>query len=508
MNQISDAELVDLERARSIIETTQDAVISKTLQGIITSWNKGAQRIFGYTAAEAIGQPMLFVIPEGRKHEESQFLRRVGSGERIESFETIRQNKQGDLIEVSVTLSPMRDSSGKIVGVSKIARDLTEARTNERLKHEQDRAELAAQTRTELMVSLSHELRTPLNHILGFSQTLSDSATAAQQLQINAIKDAAGQLIEQLSNVLDSVDIERGRMVVVNAPFNVREALQALVQLFERRAEEKGIELDLYCDPDLPAMSVGDAAKFSRLLGNLLDNAIKFTDTGSVRLQARTFEQGLEVVVVDTGCGMNESDLTEAFKPLTQLDRSMTRRSGGIGMGCALADQLARLMDGTISSGSTPGAGTCMVVRLPIYPAMRPLLQPRRLHILAVDDVALNLMLVASLLGKQHHVTTVSSGAAALHALEHRHFDLVLMDVQMPGMDGLQTTRRWRALESSQGRLATPVVALTANASEQDRRKALEAGMDDFLTKPVNRELLTATVERLTRPDKSLPQAA
>ena len=497
MNQISDAELVDLQRARSIIETTHDAVISKTLQGIITSWNKGAQGIFGYTAEEAIGQPMLFVIPEGRKHEETDFLRRVGLGERIESFETIRQNKQGDLIEVSVTLSPMRDAQGRIVGVSKIARDLTEARSNERLKHAQDRAELAAQTRTELMVSLSHELRTPLNHILGFSQTLSDGASATQQPQINAIRDAATQLLEQISNVLDFADIERGRMEVVSAPFSVQDALQTLLRPHYRRAQEKGIALDLHCDVNLPAMSVGDAAKFSRVVGNLVDNAIKFTDEGSVRVQAQASEQGLEVVVADTGCGMSEAQLQDAFKPLTQLDRGLTRRHGGIGMGCALADQLARLMDGSISPGSTPGAGTCMVVRLPIYPAIRPIPQVQRLHILAVDDVALNLMLVASLLGKQHHVTTVSSGAAALNALEQHPFDVVLMDVQMPGMDGLETTRRWRAMEQGLGRGPTAVVALTANTSEQDRRNALDAGMDDFLTKPVNRELLNATLARI-----------
>ncbi len=488
-------DMVSLERARTIIEDTQDAIISKTLTGIITSWNRGAERIFGYTAREAIGMPMLLVIPPDRKHEEDEFLRRVGNGEHIDSFETVRQKKSGELIDVSVTLSPMRDASGAIMGVSKIARDISDRKAAEQLLLEKERAELAAQARTNLMMSMSHELRTPLHHIVGFSDVLLGSdISSEQQQQALAIKDAVQLLIGQLGNILDSVEMSQGELQLQIGDFAIAGVLREIEQAYAGQAAARGLHWSVQCDANVPVHLSGDAPKLTALLRHLVDNAFKFTAVGNIGLTVKRVDGLMEFRIADTGCGMTPQQVQQIFKPLTQLDQALSRIHGGIGMGCALVDQLARLMDGTVQVESEPGQGSVFTVRIPAHEPQR------RLQILAVDDVPLNLTLLKAILGKQHALTCVESGAKALELFKQHRFDVVLMDLQMPALDGLQTTRLIRAMEAqSQGR-PTPIIAVTANTSSLDRSNAFEAGMNDFVTKPINRSDLLQRIRKVCQP--------
>lgn len=498
-----------LERAHSIIEASQDAIISKTLEGVITSWNKGAQQMFGHTAAQALGQSMLRLIPEDRKGEEQSFLRQMALGQRMDSFETVRLTKAGAPIHVSVTISPMRGPFGDIVGVSTIARDIGDRKAAELLRQERERAHFADAARTELMVGLNHEIRTPLSQIEGFAHVLLDSPLQAEQvLSVQAIQQSSRQLQADLNNILESVEISSGRAQVQRLRFNPAALMEQVRQAFLEQASARQVEWTTQCQPPSPPDCWGDLPKIRQILDRLVANAFKFTAAGQVSLTLTCSATQLEVAITDTGCGMDGAQLATLFKPLRQADTRMARQHGGMGMGCALSLQLAELMGGSIAVHSSVGHGSCLTLRLPlearavadvaaagadkqIPPA------PPRLSILAVDDTPLNLKLISALVKNQHQLTTALSAQEALAALRDSAFDLILMDVQMPGMDGLEATREIRRQEAERGSAPVCIMALTANVSDHDRRNALEAGMNGFLAKPLTRQRLNECVAQL-----------
>lgn len=497
------AQRINLERAHSIIEASQDAIISKTLEGIITSWNKGAERMFGYPQAEAIGRSMLFVIPKERSSEEDEFLAKMRRGERIDSFETVRMTKGGKYIDVSVTLSPIRDTFGAIVGISKIARDISDRKAAELLRKERERAEFADAARTELMVSMNHEIRTPLSHIEGFANVLLETPLQAEQVQsVQSIQKSTRQLQKDLNNILESVELSRGRMAVHRARFDVRALLQQVHGAFSQQASDRQLQWVVQSESSEPEIYFGDEAKVRQVLERLVSNAFKFTKEGRVALSLRRTDTHLQIAVSDTGCGMGARELALLFKPLRQADSGMDRQHGGMGMGCALSLQLAQLMGGDIEVQSSLGQGTCLTLCLPLEPASAAAQSPpqealQKLSILVVDDIPLNLKLVSALLKNEHAVTTALSAQEAFAAMREKTFDLILMDVQMPGMDGLEATREIRRMELQDGTPRVCIVALTANVSESDKRNAMDAGMDGFLGKPFTRQGLSEYVNKL-----------
>ncbi len=394
-----------------------------------------------------------------------------------------------------------------------------------------DRADSANRAKSTFLANMSHELRTPLNAIIGMSRLLAEAPDAPAHRQLPGTIHRAGQsLLALISDVLDLSQIEAGNIALHAAPFSPRQLVADVLDMFGPDATAKSIALDAICSPALPDRFVGDQARLRQILVNLVGNALKFTDAGSVRIEADLDVDGqgartLRLAVVDTGPGIRESERVRIFAAFQQGDDSMSRAHAGTGLGLKISSDLVALMGGRIDLNSVPGAGSRFVVHVPESEASMaspptgaafrggmPMSDPKTpappdvtaiagLHLLVVEDNALNASLVKLMLERDGcTVACVGSGERAIEAMRLQRWDAVLMDCQMPGMDGYATTRRWRQIEISERRARLPIVALTAHAMADDRRRCLDAGMDDYLTKPLRHEALRATLARFVAP--------
>ncbi len=403
-----------------------------------------------------------------------------------------------------------------------------------------DRADAANRAKSTFLANMSHELRTPLNAILGMSRLLAEAPDAPAHRQLPGTIHRAGQsLLALISDVLDLSQIEAGNIALHAASFPPRQLVEDVLDMFGPEATAKAIALDAVCAPALPERFVGDQARLRQILINLVGNAIKFTDAGSVRIEADLDVDAhgartLRLAVVDTGPGIRESERVRIFAAFQQGDDSMSRAHAGTGLGLKISSDLVALMGGRIELNSVPGAGSRFAVFVPesevskappsavaarhpdahdaeafrgdasmpdVSAASSVVTVIAGLHLLVVEDNALNASLVKLMLERDGcTVECVGSGERAIEAMRAGRWDAVLMDCQMPGMDGYATTRRWRQIEVSERRARLPIVALTAHAMADDRRRCLEAGMDDYLTKPLRHEALRATLARLAAP--------
>jgi PAS domain S-box-containing protein len=503
---------LDWQHALAIIQGSDDAIISKTIDGTITSWNPGAERLFGYTAAEAIGRPMLMLFPDNRVPEEAQLLARIKAGERLTNFETVRRCKDGRFIHVSVTLSPILDAGGHVVGASKIARDITEHKRAEWLEVEKQRAERAAEARAAFLANMSHELRTPMNVILGHTQLLLASPLLpSQHPQLLAVHQSAETMLRLVNDLLDIAQLDKGVVSLEPTVFDLRQLLTEVATAHQALATAKGLSFTVALG-DWPTPHVqADALRLRQIVTNLVSNAVKFTHHGGVALRFELRGGQLHGQITDTGVGMAAADVARVFEPFAQADESNTRPFGGAGLGAAIAQQLVRLMGGTLRVQSQVGQGTTVDIELPLptgAPALHdptaPVAAVRPLRALLVDDLPLNLKLLTTIMEKQgHHVTAVDSGEAALAAMAQGGFDVVLMDVQMPGMTGLEATQKIRQLEAQAQRRPTPVIAVTASVLMSDREAAAQAGMDGFVGKPIKVSVLNAEMARVVDTTRS-----
>ena len=508
----------DWQHALAIIQGSDDAIVSKTIEGIITSWNPGAERLFGYSAKEAIGQSILMLFPENRIPEEAMLLGRIKAGERLKNFETVRRCKDGRFIHVSVTLSPILDAHGQVTGVSKIARDITERKRLEWLETEKQRAERATEARTTLLANVSHELRTPMNVILGHTQLLQQTALSSEQsTQLQTVHESATFMLRLVNDLLDVAQLDQGTISLELSPFELMPLLTEVTTTYQAMAAAKGLTFTSTLSQWSSGLQVrSDPLRVRQILTNLISNAVKFTREGSIALRFELKTDKLVCHIADTGVGMNQADIHRLFQPFSQADESNTRSHGGAGLGAAIAKQLVDVLGGKLSVHSQANVGTTVDVELPM-PICHPVTHPPRtspetpaplhpLRVLAVDDNPLNLRLLSAILNQQgHQVTAVDSGAAALDAIAAHAFDVVLMDVQMPGMTGLEATRHIRQLETKTQRQATPVIAVTASVLMSDQEAATQAGMDGFVGKPIKISVLNAEIARVVQAPGSQP---
>jgi PAS domain S-box-containing protein len=365
----------------AIVASSDDVIVSKTLDGTITSWNPAAERILGYTAAEAIGKHIRLIIPPERWAEEDEVLAHIRRGERVEHFETVRRAKDGRLLNISLTVSPVKDQNGRIIGASKVARDITEHKLaeaeRERLlaseKEARAEAERANRLKDDFLAVVSHELRTPLNAITGWASLLrmrkldDQAAHAIETILRNA--QTQTQLIEDL---LDVSRIVSGRMRLNIRPFQLVSVIEAAIEMIRPGTAAKSIRLQSFLDPAAGPVA-GDPDRLQQVFWNLLSNAVKFTPNGGqVQIRLQRINSHVEVVVTDTGEGIDPKLLPFIFDRFRQGDNSTTREYGGLGLGLAIVRHLVELHGGVViacSEGS--GRGAQFIVQLPILTAIQ-----------------------------------------------------------------------------------------------------------------------------------------
>ncbi|MET0983005.1 MAG: MHYT domain-containing protein, partial [Telluria sp.] len=402
----------------------------------------------------------------------------------------------------------VRNDAGVLTWLDGVILDISERRTvEEALREAKDAAEQAAAARATFVANMSHEIRTPMNSILGFTDVLLDGELAPEQRRhLDTVRNAGRSLLRLLNEILDTAKLEKGAVELEINDFNLLSLIDELSSTLAANARAKGLQVDIHYDPALPTNLRGDELRIRQVLTNLLDNAIKFTASGSVTLRAEPQGDQLHFSVTDTGIGIAPERLQAIFDPFTQADSSMTRRFGGTGLGTTISKQLVELMGGKIWADSTVGEGNTFHVLLTLVVARFAPQQARvrtaaalpPLRVLAADDVPQNLELLQLLLARRGHtMTAASDGAAVVELAARQDFDLVLMDFQMPVLDGLRATRLIREQAEAAGRPRVPVIAMTASVLLEHRRAAAEVGMDGFASKPVDWTTLSHEIARV-----------
>jgi signal transduction histidine kinase/CheY-like chemotaxis protein/HPt (histidine-containing phosphotransfer) domain-containing protein len=382
----------------------------------------------------------------------------------------------------------------------------------EQMRNAKEEAERASRAKSEFVSRMSHELRTPLNAIIGFADLLSaEPLSPSHQNFVKLINDSGNHLMELINAVLDHAKIEAGGMTLEKIPFDFHAAIDAVKSIVNERATTKGLAFTAQISPQLPRYVVGDPTRLRQVLINLLVNAVKFTERGSVELRIAPDDGRIHFSVRDTGIGMDAPALARLFKPFSQADDSVTRKYGGTGLGLTISKELIEAMGGSIDVESATGVGTVFWFWLPLQSA--DMLDPGSVEtgnesdkltrlvpgkVLIVDDNRVNLQLASAMLnrlGLAHELA--DNGVAALACIAAEDFALVLMDMEMPEMDGITATQQLRAREAAQGLAHLPVVAMTANALQEDRERCFAAGMDGYLAKPVSLAALQNELRRL-----------
>jgi PAS domain S-box-containing protein len=512
-------------RLAAIIESSDDAIVSKTLEGIITSWNRGAERIFGWSADEVIGKPITVIIPPDRLEEEPKILERIRSGERVDHFETIRQRKDGMLIDVSVTISPVRDGSGRIIGASKIARDVT---LQKRFRHElqksrdgaeaarlmaeqaqaaaekaKEAAESANRAKDQFLSVLSHELRTPLTPVLAAVSMLETDVGVPEHLraQVTMIRRNVETEARLVDDLLDVTRIARGKMRLHFEVVDAHAAIRDVVAMFAKEVDAKSLEVTVSLRAKAHHVWA-DAARLQQILANLLSNAVKFTpENGSITLRTSNENGTIKMEVIDTGVGIEAEVKSRVFEPFEQGEKTTTRKFGGLGLGLSIVKSLVEMHKGSISVTSEGlNRGSTFTLRIDtVAPTAKSapadLMEeaagsPKR--ILLVEDHADTREVLTRLLRSLGcSVTAVASVKEAIEAAGRETFDLLVSDIGLPDGSGVDVMRHVAQRHGFKG------IALSGYGQDEDLRRSRDAGFVTHLIKPVSLQTLHEALKRV-----------
>ncbi|MDD4587267.1 MAG: PAS domain S-box protein [Heliobacteriaceae bacterium] len=510
----------EIRRLSSIVEHSPSAAIIIDPQGFIEYINPHFTRLTGYKPQDLAGisvfcSDLLQNLPLDTKEVNAALL----AGKEWQK-EVFFYNDRQQPCWWSIYCAPAKDEDGKVKNYFSIIEDITRRKmAEEKLKKAKEEAEVANRAKAEFLANMSHEIRTPLNAIIGMtSLSLLANPEPDQKENLEIIKMAGDALLKIIENILDFSKIEAGKVNIEKVDFNLHQLLAKNMAMHSPRAQEKSLDMFYEIDPALPALVNGDPYRIQQVLSNLIGNAIKFTDRGKVgvRLKLRQKTDSgllLEASVSDTGIGLAKKQLDQVFDSFFQADGSISRTYGGTGLGLNISKNLVELMGGEIWAESTPGTGTTFHFTLTLdFPDQEKSGAAERkdiyedieqktpaLSILVVEDNLINQTVLINLLRVQgHHVETAANGREALSLLAENNYDLILMDILMPEMDGLETTHWIRKQEAGTGR-HIPIIALTAHAIYGDREKFLAAGMDDYLAKPVQMEELFQAIARVVR---------
>jgi len=510
------------ERVELMLQAATDAVISFDELGALSYWNPAAERLFGRPASLALGRPVVEVLPLPKLVAAAGAAAGEGIATLCESHDEVfsgaviefdARDAAGRPLPVEISLSAYRTESGWVA--TAFIRDARSyKRQEEALRQARDKAEEATRAKSLFLATMSHELRTPLSGVIGMLQLgLREAMPAQARSRVSLALGNAEALLAIINDILDFSKIEAGKMGFESVDFDLREMVQALVELLDLRAQEEGLSLLSSVDPNVPQWLRGDPVRLRQILLNLIGNALKFTEAGTVqvRVACGTTESDrllLEIEVEDTGIGISEEAQARLFSSFEQADPTTTRKYGGTGLGLTITRALVEGMGGEITLRSALGEGSTFRVQVPAAigaPVSIELEEPVppfdcRLSVLCAEDGHTNRVIVQAFVqGLGHDVTFVENGLQAVQRCAEENFDLILMDGRMPVMDGLAAARAIRAGGQDETWVLDPeiwMIALTANATGNDRELCLAAGMDDFLAKPVDERQLAQALHR------------
>ena len=498
---------------RSLIESNIDALMTTDPSGIITDVNKQMEALTGCTRDELIGAPFKSYFTDPERAEAG--IKLVLSQKKVTDYELTACARDGKQTVVSYNATTFYDRGRTLQGVFAAARDVTERkRVEAELREAKANAESASRTKSDFLASMSHEIRTPMNAIMGIADLLAKTALSPEQDKyVQIFRRAGDNLLNLINDILDLSKVEASQLELERTGFSVKDHLEKVTEMVAGRAREKGLALVCEIAPNVPADLVGDPTRLRQVLINLLGNAIKFTESGEVALRVApdagsSVPTALRFTVSDTGIGIPSEKLGQVFEPFTQADSSTTRRFGGSGLGLTISKRLVELMGGRIWAESTVGKGSVFAFAVPFErwaAADRPTAAPAgtgfnaplpALRILLAEDSPDNCTItVAYLQDTPYRVEIAENGTIACEKFTAGQYDLVLMDRQMPVMDGLTATRTIRAWEQANDRPPTPIIALTASALKGDREMCLAAGCTAYLSKPIKQEVLLQAIK-------------
>jgi len=498
------AEIVS-QRLAAIVNSSDDAIVGKDLNSIVTSWNAGAERIFGYSASEMIGTSIMRLIPSDHQGEEDMILGRIRSGVRVDPIETIRVGKDGRLLDVSITVSPIKDSFGNVIGASKVARDISERkRAEEKLRAAKISAERANQAKDDFMAVLSHELRTPLTPALAAASYLAEHEDLPPELreEVTAIRRNVQFEARLIDDLLDLTRITRGKLQLHHEAVDAHRLVQNALTIVHEDIVRK--ELEVVADLAASEHNLwADPIRIQQVFWNLLNNAVKFTPPrGRITVRTSNDEGRFGFEITDTGVGIEPEEQARIFNAFEQGEVSIIRQFGGLGLGLTISQTLLKLHGGNIcvqSEGKNSGARftvTLDILREPIAASgaatAGEFAIERSMRLLLVDDHADTRRILSRLLGKcGHEVSTADCGESALKLMETERFDALISDIGLPDTSGYELVREAKRRQPLQG------IALSGFGMEEDVRRSLEAGFDYHLTKPVEFHELRSLLQKI-----------
>ncbi|TCP08809.1 PAS domain S-box-containing protein [Caldimonas thermodepolymerans] len=543
--------LNQLRFIEELVEIIPSPVYFKDRLGRYIGCNRACEALFELRREDFLGLSAADLRPDSGGREEEAHDEQLYASGGIQTYETRLTLPSGEVRDVIYSKTPFTGANGEIGGILGVITDITQQkRVESELREAKAAAEEASRAKSEFLANMSHEIRTPMNGIMGLVDlTLETPLTDTQRRYLTLVKSSAVALLNIINDILDLSRIEAGRMSVEHLAFDVRTLLQEAIAPLEPRAREKHLQLNCLVAPDVPPRLVADPLRLRQIIVNLVGNAIKFTRQGRIDVSVWPEGQGgsavLHLAVSDTGVGIAPDKLERIFESFTQADSSTTREFGGTGLGLTISRRLAEAMGGQLWAESEVGKGSRFHLTLPLlrvdpgedddpeaarewavaaaqnlnlshdkarsrfestaYRGLAGLEADAApdagsgLHVLLVDDHAVNRFVATTLIRRLgHRVTCAVSAAEVLQLCEAEDFDLIFMDLQIPGMSGIELTHRIRAMEAMRGGHC-PIVALTAHAMPLDRVRCLEAGMDDYLTKPVEQDRLRGVLQLVSR---------
>lgn len=501
-----------------VSEKTSNAVIVCNLEGAIEWVNPGFSRITGYNLEEVRGKkPSSFLQGEKTDPATTRAIRAAIQQRQSITADLINYSKDGGHYWIRMMIEPLYNDDGQLEHFIAVESEISEEKQREELlRQAKDEAEALARTKSEFLATMSHEIRTPLNGVIGMTEILIHSELSEDQREYATTANTCGlSLLALINDILDFSKIEAGNFSPEAIPFDLNEVMQQAWRITSDQAEKKGLEYHCVLDPEVNPQLVGDPTRLNQVLLNLASNAIKFTSQGRIELRAQLHAQRegkdwIDLSIRDSGIGISEEAITRIFAPFTQAESSTTRQYGGTGLGLSICKRICEVMGGEIKVESQLGEGSTFTMRIPFEVQCQKMVQaphsktptstqPEILElagrrILLTEDNLVNQRVMTIILGNlQCQVDHANNGAEAAQMVLEQQYDFILMDCQMPVMDGYQATRIIREYEADGRCPRNTIIALTANAMDESRQQCLDAGMDDFLTKPLS----TATLKKV-----------